>query len=105
MNREEVLAAARRNGDVLMTEGKPFDADLESVLAAVQSSVDALLWADPALRENRGESVPPPASGESVPPPASAPKGVAVGASSGDGHETRQGCFHGRRRPVLRRPA
>ena len=96
MNREEVLAAARRNGDVLMTEGKPFDADLESVLAAVQSSVDALLWADPALRENRGES---------VPPPASAPKGVAVGASSGDGHETRQGCFHGRRRPVLRQPA
>eukprot|EP00618_Florenciella_parvula_P007819 CAMPEP_0119533766 /NCGR_PEP_ID=MMETSP1344-20130328/47099_1 /TAXON_ID=236787 /ORGANISM="Florenciella parvula, Strain CCMP2471" /LENGTH=261 /DNA_ID=CAMNT_0007574771 /DNA_START=119 /DNA_END=903 /DNA_ORIENTATION=+ len=53
MNREEALAAARRNGDVLMTEGKHFDADLEIVLAAVQSSVDALLWADPALREDK----------------------------------------------------
>ena len=53
LSREEVLAAAKINGDVLMTEGKAYSGDLEIVLAAVENSVDALLWAAPALREDK----------------------------------------------------
>ena len=36
-----------------MTAGKAFNDDVEVVLAAVQSSVDALLWAAPALKEDK----------------------------------------------------
>lgn len=44
---------ARENGDVLMTAGQGFKDDVEIVTEAVKTSVDALLWASPALRENK----------------------------------------------------
>ena len=51
-SRQEALKAVRQSGDALLNFGS-FKDDREVVLTAVQTHVDALLWADAALREDR----------------------------------------------------
>jgi hypothetical protein len=52
LSRSEVLSLVTTDGDLLMTHSA-FSDDPEVVIAASRSSVDALLWASPRLREDK----------------------------------------------------